>query len=316
MNPAVSCRQLSPRLGLALLLVLTVLAAPTASAGKVGSISVTTDQTDYVNVPGFNIVTATALVNYVGNNQIDNVKFDWFDPGAPLPFRIRWITPSAVSQVGRAQDVWTADREGINFRVMASINETVDSPPVWAQATTFNVHNRTVFVTVRDLVVTTNPVYENGTVATARATLTWSGNGSLLGPIRFDWFYPGWVPAFTETVASAPSGTASSSWTIDREGPGFRVNATYLGGNLVTNTTGFDVISTGVNLIIQAGTIIRFCPDTGLFVNGTLTVDALWNRRVYFLPWVLPPMRRGDWRGITFFSGAPTNSLLSNAVIQ
>src|SRR3990172_4182635 len=99
MNPAVSCRQLSPPLGVALLLLLPVPAAPPASAGKVGSISVTTDQTDYVNVPGFNIVTATALVNYVGNNQIDNVKFDWFDPGAPLPFRLRWITPSPVSQI-------------------------------------------------------------------------------------------------------------------------------------------------------------------------------------------------------------------------
>src|SRR3990170_521200 len=243
MNAAVSCRQLSPRLGLALLLVLTVLAAPTASAGKVGSISVTTDQTDYVNVPGFNIVTATALLNYVGNNQIDNVKFDWFDPGAPLPFRTRWIVPSAASQVGRAQDVWTASREGLNFRVMASVNETVGSPPVYAQATTFNVHNRTVFVTVRDLVVTTNPVYENGTVATARATLTWSGNGSLLGQIRFDWFAPGWNQVSTQTVNSAPSGTAASTWPINREGNGFHVNATYLGGNPVSNTTQFDVVS-------------------------------------------------------------------------
>jgi len=351
MNAAVSCWQLSPRLVLALLLLLTLLAIPPASAGPVNSITVTTDQTDYVNVPGYNIVTATSVIDYIGNDLIDNVKFDWFDPGSAVPFRTTYVTPSAASHVGRAWDVVRVDREGLNFTVFASINVTINTPPAQADVAYFNVHNRTAFVSVRDLVVTTDPVYESGTLAVALADLTWSGNGSLLGPVRFDWYYPGWAPAFTETLASAPSGTASSSWTIDREGPGFRVNATYLGGNPVANTTGFDVISTlvnmtltgnfttpgnqildaasgpygicsntsiafNVNLIIEPGTIIRFCPNTGLFVNGTLTVDGLPNRRVYFLPWVLPPMRRGDWRGITFFPVASSNSLLSNAVIQ
>ena len=143
---------------------------------------------------------------------------------------------------------------------------------------------------------------------------------------------------------------ATSNWTVDRSGNGFHVNATYLGSGSRSNTTGFDVVprrvrtwisspggisgpmildlasspfgvcantsvNAGAQLIVEAGVVVRFCRDTGLFVNGTLTVDATPTNRVYFLSYELQ-MQAGDWRGIAFLPGAPSNSLLANVAIQ
>ena len=361
MNPSVSCRQLSPRIALAILLVLTVFVAnPASAAATVQGVSVATDRTDYVNVPGFNVVTSTATVDFNGNGPLDGVRFDWIAPSGGPPFRVRYVTTRSIMP-GRAAatDVWTADREGVGFTVLATINTTVGSPPPVASApATFNVFNRTWGVVVTDVVVTTSPVYENGTVATARAALKYAGNSSYLAGVRFDWYYPDWSPAWTSTdpnpqAVSNNTAFAYGTWTIDAAGRGFHVNATYLGGTPVTNTTAFDVVErlvltdvpgnvgpgsrlildastkwrvcfnmsvdNGGELVVLPGTELRFCRGTGLFVNGTLTVDALSGAPAYFLSLtpVGVPMRAGDWRGITFYAAAPADrSILSNAVIQ
>jgi parallel beta-helix repeat protein len=357
MIASVSCRQLSPPLAVAVLLLVTILASPPASAATmVQSIAVSTDRTDYVNMPGFNRVTATANVTFNGNGALDPVRFDWFAPGVPMPVRTLAVPPTQV-RLGTAvsSDSWVADREGIGFTVFASINVFTGSPPeVSSPPATFNVYNRSAIVVVTDIVVTTSPVFENATVAPARADLTYAGNSSFLSGVRFDWYTPGWVLAFSETDTSpqptSPStAVAGSTWAIDRTGNGFHVNATYLGSGAVSNTTAFDVVgqrvktwlpagdlngrvvldafsspwgvctntsvNVGAELVIQPGTVIRFCRDTGLFVNGTLTVNAFPTSRVYFLSYELQ-MRAGDWRGITFLPGAPGNSILSNAAIQ
>jgi len=351
----VSCRQLSPPLAVAVLLLVSVFALPPASAATtVSGIAVATDRVDYVNMPGFNRVTATANVTFSGTGALDPVRFDWFPPGGSTPFRSVTVVPTLV-RMGTAEstDTWVADQEGIGFNVIAAINVTTGTPPeVTSPPATLNVYNRSAIAIVTDLVVTTSPVFENGTLASARADLTYGGNASIFSGVRFDWYYPGWVLAFSWTNASplptSPStAVANGDWPIDRTGNGFHVNATYLGTGGATNSTGFDVvaprvrkwlgvldmsgvldafsgpygvctnlsIAAGAELVVQPGAVIRFCRDTGLFVNGTLTVNAFSTSRVYFLSYELQ-MAAGDWRGITFLPGAPANSILSNAAIQ
>src|SRR5438445_629370 len=358
MIATVSCRQLSPPLAVAVLLLFTVLASlPVSAAATVQSIAVTTDRTDYVNMSGFNRVTATASVSFNGNGALDAIRFDWFAPGGPTPFRTVSVPPRIVRVGGgESRDSWVANLEGVGFTVFASINVTAGGPPeIASPPATFNVYNRSAIVVVTDVVVTTTPVYENGTVARALADLTYAVNASVLSGVRFDWYYPGWLPAFSQTVPNpqpiSPSvATATGTWAIDRSGNGFHVNATYLGSGSASNTTGFDVVprrvntwlrlpwgingtgildlasspwgvctntsvNVGAQLIIQPGVVVRFCRDTGLFVNGTLTVDATQANRVYFLSYELQ-MQAGDWRGIAFSPLAPSNSFLSNVAIQ
>ncbi len=357
----VSCRQLSPQLAVAVLLLLTLLAAPPASAATtVQGIAVATDRIDYVNMSGFNRVTATANVTFSGTGALDPVRFDWFAPGGSTPFRSVPVAPTQI-RLGTAEaaDTWIADKEGIGFNVITAINRSTGTPPeVTSPPATLNVYNRSAIAIVTDVVITTSPVFENGTVAPARADLTYAGNSSIFSGVRFDWYYPGWVLAFSETNATpqpiSPNGAVAwSNWRTDRTGNGFHVNATYLGSGSASNTTGFDVVaprvnrwveawlgsstitgrvvldafsspwgvctnvsvSAGAELVVQPGTVIRFCRDTGLFVNGTLSVNAFSTSRVYFLSYELQ-MAAGDWRGITFLPGAPANSILSNVVIQ
>src|SRR5437867_12507584 len=99
MNASVSCRQLSPRVAFAILLlpalILLVLAPPPASAATtVQSVVVVTDRVDYVNVPGFNRVTATATVDFNGNGPLDTVRFDWTPPGGGTPFLSHYVVAS------------------------------------------------------------------------------------------------------------------------------------------------------------------------------------------------------------------------------
>src|SRR2546426_3073765 len=349
MIASVSCRQLSPRLASAFLVLVLLAAPPLASAATmVQAISVATDRVDYVNVPGFNDVTATATVAFNGNGALDPVKFEWFDPGAPFPFRTVSIpTIPSGPQAAQASDTWTATREGIGFTIRATINVSVGGGPQAASPpATFNVYNRSSFVVVSDIAVTTSPVHENGTVATAVADLTYAGNASQLLGVRFDWYYPDRSLAHRSvdpapTPVSNRSARATGAWSIDRVGSAFRVNATYLGTPAITNATAFDVlerrvktqlpgditagrmildlisspwgvcfnasIARGAELFIEAGAEIRVCPGAGLFVNGTLTVDALPTKKVYFLSYVPvgAPMRAGDWRGGPLFSPPP-----------
>src|SRR6266545_955221 len=176
MIPNVSCRQLSPRIAIALLLALALAllgVPPVSGAATVQGVSVVTDRADYVNVPGFNVVTATATINFNGNGALDTVRFDWIAPAGGPPFRSRVVTPSNVQPgIARAADAWAADREGVGFSVLAQINATVGNPPpVASPPATFNVYNRSRFLVVTDIVVTTAAVYENGTTAGARADL-------------------------------------------------------------------------------------------------------------------------------------------------
>src|SRR5438445_3472606 len=149
----VSCRQLSPPLAVAVVLLFTVLASlPVSAAASVQSIAVSTDRTDYVNMPGFNRVTATANVSFSGNGALDAIRFDWFVPGGPTPFRTVSVPPRLV-RVGAAEssDSWVADREGIGFTVFASINVTAGGPPeIGSPPATFNIYNRSAIVVVTD----------------------------------------------------------------------------------------------------------------------------------------------------------------------
>ena len=352
MNAIVSCRQLSPLVAVAFLLFLLLLAIPSppaSAAATVQGLSVTTEWSTYFNVSGLNHVVATANVTFNGNGLLDDVRFDWFYPGAPLPFVTRWKTLVGSTSPTEATDEWFADREGRGFNVTAAINVSAGGGPQVAGRATFNVLGRNAIVDVTSIVVRTGSVYENRTVASARADLTWSGVQGYLGDVRFDWLSPDGSLANTTTYPNAVTGTAWSNWTIDRSGAGFRVNATYLPKPSMTNTTTFDVVPeqwntnapltlpggrfvmdknsgpwrvcsnlsvpVGTELVIERGTSLKFCRGTGLFVNGTLTVDGVPTQRVYFVS-LTSPMQAGDWVGLTFFPAASPASTLSNAVVQ
>jgi len=157
----------------------------------------------------------------------------------------------------------------------------------------------------------------------------------------------------TSPVASSVA-HAEDSWIATREGTGFNVTATvnvtrgsatklsaYTLFNVVAPrvstwiTRDFDspgrvtldpglgpygicsdtTVAAGTELVVQAGTVILFCRDTGLFINGTLTVDGLPTSKAYFLSHQAD-MRMGDWKGIVFRSSALPDSIIANAVIQ
>jgi len=157
----------------------------------------------------------------------------------------------------------------------------------------------------------------------------------------------------TSPVASSVA-RAEDSWIATREGTGFNVTATvnvtrgsatklsaYTLFNVVAPrvstwiTRDFDspgrvtldpglgpygicsdtTVAVGTELVVQAGTVILFCRDTGLFINGILTVDGLPASKAYFLSHQAD-MRAGDWKGIVFRSSALPDSIIANAVIQ
>ena len=356
MNAFVSCRQLSPPLAVAVLLLLTLLAStPVAAVTMVQGIAASTDRTDYVNETGFNRVTATANATFTGVGGLDPVRFEWFYPGASTPFRRVTVPPTQVRMgFAQATDSWIADREGIAFTVSASINVSSGGPPeIRSPPAAFNVYNRTGIAIVTDLVVSTPPVVQNGTPARGRADLRYAGNSSALAGVRFDWYTPGWTVVFSETIpnvraASPNTAVAWSNWTADRVGNGFHVNATYVGPGSVSNMTSFDVVP-GVKTWLPPGDITGsftmdlasspwgVCTNTSVTSGAVLIVEPgvvvrFCRATGLFVNGTLTvaaspttrvhfisnafQMQAGDWRGITFLPAASPTSILSSVVIQ
>src|SRR2546426_3401747 len=194
MDALVSWRQLPPRLAIAILVLGSVAPIPPASAlTDVKAAYLLTDRVDYVNASGFNLVTATASVTFSGMGPLDPVMFQWYEPGGSSPFHTSEVLPSQNgSLVASATDSWVVASEGIGFLIGASMNKSAgdNTVRVVAPPATINVYNRNGLAIVMDVAVTTSPVYENGTVATARADLKYAFNASRLLGVQFDWYYP------------------------------------------------------------------------------------------------------------------------------
>jgi parallel beta-helix repeat protein len=139
----------------------------------------------------------------------------------------------------------------------------------------------------------------------------------------------------------------NSFWAVDFVGNGFEVQATYNGVQPLTDIATFDVIpervrtwknasingsvlwpvsdgpygvcdnitvQQGATLTIEAGSLIRFCPDTGIIVRGVLVMDGFPTSQINLTSFSYPNSR-GDWKGVSFEPESDDSRSLVNQVI-
>ncbi|MEE9224437.1 MAG: DUF835 domain-containing protein [Thermoplasmata archaeon] len=245
---------------------------------------------------------------------------------------------------------WTANMTGTNFTVSGTHNII---PPESSEAR-FNVSTFEEIAVVDSLSITTNrPFYEKNTVAKATTTMGYLGNGSKLGNVTIEWRYPDSTLAFTENITSpdgGPNGTSvvDSFWRVDFVGTGFEVQAIYNGFQPLTDSATFEVIpervstwknasittnrtwafsgspygvcdnitvQVGAKLTVEAGSVIRFCPDTGIIVRGALVMDGFPTSKINLTSYSYPS-NRGDWKGVSFEPESDDSESLVNQVIM
>lgn len=296
-------------------------------------------------------VEAKMIVTYSGSVQSLEVTFEWFDPiGIEIFNETRTMTLYDNDKYAAAFSNWTANMTGTNFTVRGTHNIL---PPESSEAR-FNVSTFEEIAVVDSLSITTSrPFYENNTVAKATTTLGYLGNGTKLGNVTVEWRYPDSTLAFTENITSpdgGPNGTSvvNSFWTVDFVGIGFEVQATYNGVQPLTDIATFDVIpervrtwwnasitgnavwaegdspygvcdnitvQQGATLTVEAGSVIRFCPDTGIIVRGALVMDGYPTSKINLTSFSYPS-NRGDWKGVSFEPESDDSGSLVNQVIM
>lgn len=330
-------------------MALAVFAAPPALA-PVTAASVVTDRPDYVLGMA---VTATARFDYSGPfSSVDEAALvEWFNDTWVLQ-RAEYVPKTRLQGQGAAEAVaiWAPAVAG-TYYVNASSNTTNGTPPLVTGSTTFRVRPPSDYVIARGIAVSTNRTfYELGWAATATANLTavpgWViGNVSRLERVQFNWYYPSGGPARLFANVSVANGEASDSWTPDILGADYRVSVTYLGNDTVSNETLFPVfpastpatnvsagqtlaldaarspwrvcgdlvVAPGGTLTIEADVTVKFCRNSRLIVQGTLTADGSLVAPVRFTSYVYPPAP-GDWRGIRFEAG--TGSRVVHAIVE
>lgn len=295
-------------------------------------------------------IEAKMIVTYSGSIQSLEVTFEWFDPiGIEIFNETKTMTQYDNDRYAAAFSNWTADMTGTNFTVRGTHNII---PPESSEAR-FNVSTFEEIAVVDSLSITTSrPFYENNTVARATTTLGYLGNGTKLGNVTIEWRYSDSTLAFTENITSpdgGPNGTSvvNSFWAVDSVGTGLEVQATYNGVQPLTDTATFDVIServitwknasitinrtwalsgspfgvcdnitvqVGATLTVKSGSVIRFCPDTGIIVRGALVMDGFPTSKINLTSFSYPS-NRGDWKGVSFEPESDDSRSLLNQVI-
>jgi parallel beta-helix repeat protein len=345
-------RSVSPLLALVFLfLILNSLVMVVKAPVKAGSGSISTDKTDYFIGER---VQANFVVTWTGGAEPPlSMIFEWFTPTNVSIFN---DTIDMISyEIGNdkllgAYSNWTSNMNGTGFRVKGTHNGSGESDEFY-----FNVWHYEEAVYVETLTLSLNSnFYENNTVAKATTSIGYLGNGSKLGNVSFEWRYPNSTLAFTENVTSPDGGLNGTSdvisfWAVDFIGTNFRVQATYNGVQPLSDLAIFDVIPERVNiwknqsisgfetwaevdspfgvcdnitvqpgaiLTIEAGSIVRFCPDAGLTVQGTLVMDGGVNSKINLTSY-LYPSSPGDWKGVTFEEGSiDVVSILNQVIIE
>ena len=317
---------------LVIVIFLTVLSSiPMVVQAPVKSVETTTERPDYFIGER---VEAKVIVDYQGLVPAIEVTFDWFDPiGTPIFNETVNMTLYPDDTYGAAFSNWTANMTGTNFTVRGTHNDTSE----WSEAK-FSVSSYEDIVVVDLLSISlSRPYYENNTVARATTTVGYLGNGSILDNVSFEWRYPNSTVAFTESLTlpdGGPNGTsqASSYWQVDFVGVGYEVQATYQGIQPLTDIAYFDVIpervrtwknlsisgsvtwaksdspfgvcanitvQSGATLTVEAGSVIKFCPDSGMTVRGTLVMDGRSDSPINLTSYSYPS-NPGDWKSVTF----------------
>jgi parallel beta-helix repeat protein len=328
-------RSVSPLLVLVIIfLILNSLVIVVRAPVKAGTGVMSTDKTDYFLGER---VQAKFVTEWTGRSPpLLPMAFEWFTPANVTIFNE--TLDMIPFQIGNdkylgAYSNWTSNMTGTGFRVKGTHNDSGESDESY-----FNVWNYDEIASVEILTLSLNSnFYENNTVAWATATLGYLGNGTKLGNVTIDWRYPNSTLAFTENVTSPDGGMngtseVSSFWAVDFVGTDFEVQATYNGVRPLSDIANFDVISrrvktwknasiagnptwalsdspfgvcdnitiqSGASLTVEAGSVIRFCPDTGIIVHGALAMDGQQSSKINLTSYSYPG-NRGDWKGIAF----------------
>lgn len=298
-------------------------------------------------------VEAKMIVTYTAQPTFSKeVRFEWIDPIGVWVFNQTVnLTVYPDDDYAAAFSNWTANMTGTNFTVRG----THMLPTPESDETHFNVSTYDDMAVVESLSISlSRPFYENNTVARATTTLGYLGNGARLDNVSFEWRYPNSTVAFAENVTSpdgGPNGTSqvSSFWQVDFIGTDYEVQATYRGVQPLTDIAIFDVIpervrtwkntsisgaptwpksdspfgvcanitvQPGATLTVEAGSVIRFCPDAGMTVRGTLVMDGLQNSPINLTSFSYPSTP-GDWKGVTFEDESiDVNSILNHVIAE
>jgi parallel beta-helix repeat protein len=328
-------QKVSPPL-IVILLLLVGTCVPVIVQAPLTWIEISTDRTDYFVGE---LVQAKVVIQYTtAVMPFTHAKIEWFDPlGVEIFNETLPLIPYEEDNKNRATAYsnWTADRTGENFRVF--VNNS--SAPVGDREAFFNVWDYGDFVYVESLSLSlSRPFYENNTVAKATATLDFLGNGTLLGDVNFTWTYPNSSLAFNQKVPAINTSTngtvnVSSYWTVNFVGSPYTVEAVYEGVPPLSDTAFFEVIPIRVKtwwndsidttdvqwreddspygvcdnitieesytLTIEKGTTVRFCPNTGLTVKGTLDMQGEFTANITLTSYSYPA-GRGDWKGVVY----------------
>jgi len=295
-------------------------------------------------------VEAKIIATYTSSPDME-VLFEWIDPmGGWIFNQTMNMTDYPGDKYAAAFCNWTANMTGSNFTVRGT--HVATSTPSEAK---FNVSVYEDAAVVELLALTlSQPFYENNTVAKATTTLSYLGNGSKLDNVSFEWRYPNSTLAFSENLSSpdgGPNGTVevNSSLAVVIVGVGYEVRATYRGVQPLSDAVTFDVIPKRVetwrntsisgntvwtkdsgpygvcsnitiqqnsSLTIEAGSVIKFCPDSGMIVRGTLVMDAPPTSPIELTSYAYPS-RPGDWKGVTFEEMSDDDgSIISHVVVE
>lgn len=295
-------------------------------------------------------VEAKIIVTYTNPPDME-VLFEWIDPmGGWIFNQTMNMTDYPGDKYAAAFCNWTANMTGSNFTVRGT--HVATSTPSEAK---FNVSVYEDAAVVESLTLTlSQPFYENNTVARATTTLSYLGNGSKLDNVSFEWRYPDSSLAFSENVSSpdgGPNGTVdvNSSMAVSIPGVGYEVRATYTGVEPLSDSVIFDVIPKRVeawrntsisgntvwtrpagpygvcsnitiqqnsSLTIEPGTVIKFCPETGMIVRGTLVMDGTLASPIELTSYAYPT-RPGDWKGVTFEEMSDDDgSIISHVLVE
>ncbi|TLZ53392.1 MAG: DUF835 domain-containing protein [Methanobacteriota archaeon] len=321
--------------------------APVAQA-PVTVVTVATDRSDYFVGMA---VSANATIQYTGSFiQINEpARVEWFNATWVLQ-RIEYVPKVRVSNtIATAAGNWTPVMSGA-YHVNVTANQTNGSPPIIYGSAPFRAWALSDYVIARGIEVSMVPSgFERGQVATTVANFTakpgWVlGNVSRLERVQFIWYYPSTAVARQATVNVA-NGEATDAWAPDVVGASYRVTATYLGNDTVSNATSFPVygpstpatnvtagttrawdlarspwrvcgdllVDATATLTIEAGVTVKFCPSSRLFVAGTLTGDGSPVARINLTSGMFPPSP-GDWGGVHFLAGG--SGRLVNAIVE
>ncbi|TET90334.1 MAG: DUF835 domain-containing protein [Methanomassiliicoccales archaeon] len=342
-------RSVSPLLVVAfLVLALYCVPATVQAPPAPKSVLISTEKPDYFIGEQ---VQAMLVVTYAGAGQPPalDVQFEWLDPlGAMIFSQPASMTLYPADKYGAAFSNWTSIMIGQNFTVRGT---HIDSS--MSDESHFNVSTYDELAIVESLSLSiSNTFYENNTVAKATATLGYLGNGAKLEDVSFEWRYPGSILAFSQNVTPPDGGLngtvgVTNNWTVDTVGTDFEVEAIYRGVQPLNDIALFDVIPVrvktwkndsvtgnitwmasgspygvcgnitvqhGSRLTIKPGTVVKFCPDTGITVRGALVMEGLRNSNITLTSYSYPSSR-GDWKGVTFEDESDDISSIVNYVI-